>query len=195
MLMTNMLTTNRAKLRSAIGGSTMLAWCMTAAAAPATFVLSSSTFKDGTLMPPKVALKDQPGCGGEDISPQLTWSHAPDGTKSFALTMVSEEGQGGMGEPLLVAYGVAANVTSFAEGELSQASDKFVGGTNIHGLGTYDGPCHGAGSSHHYMFKVIATDLDPKALAPGLTLSELQDKLQGHAKGVAGLVGLFTKSQ
>ncbi len=111
------------------------------------------------------------------------------------MTLVSEEGQGGLGEPLLVVYGVPANVTSFAEGELSHASDKFVGGKNIHGIGTYDGPCHGAGSSHHYMFKVIATDLDPKTLAPGLTLLELQARLQGHVKGVAGLVGLFTKGQ
>ena len=191
-----MRMTNRAKLLFAVGGATMLAsLCMNAAAAPATFVLSSSTFKDGTLMPPRVALHNPPNCGGEDISPQLSWSNAPDGTKSFALTMVSEEGQGGLGEPLLVVYGVSAGVTSFAEGELSRASDKFVGGKNIHGLGTYDGPCHGAGSSHHYIFKVIATDLDPKALAPGLTLPELQAELQGHARGVAGLVGLFTKSQ
>jgi Raf kinase inhibitor-like YbhB/YbcL family protein len=187
---------NRAKLLRAAGGATMLAsLCMSAAAAPATFVLSSSTFKDGTLMPPRVAMNTPANCGGEDISPQLSWSNAPEGTKSFALTMVSEEGQGGLGEPLLVVYGVPANVTSFAEGELSQASDKFVGGKNIHGIGTYDGPCHGAGSSHHYMFKVIATDLDPKTLAPGLTLLELQARLQGHAKGVAGLVGLFMKGQ
>ena len=191
-----MLMTNRAKLLFAAGGATMLvSLCMNAAAAPATFVLSSSTFKDGTLMPPRVALNNPANCGGEDISPQLSWSNAPDGTQSFALTMVSEEGQGGLGEPLLVVYGVSANVTSFAEGELSRTSDKFVGGRNIHGLGTYDGPCHGAGSAHHYMFKVIATDLDSKVLAPGLTLLELQAKLQGHTKGVAGLVGLFTKSQ
>ena len=185
---------NFARLLCAAGGATMLASLYTsAAAAPATFVLSSSTFKDGTLMPPRVAAPAN--CGGEDISPQLSWSNAPGETRSFALTMVSEEGQGGLGEPLLVVYGVPADVTSFAEGELSQASDKFVGGKNIHGIGTYDGPCHGAGSSHHYMFKVIATDLDPKALAPGLTLLELQARLQGHAKGVAGLVGLFTKGQ
>lgn len=191
-----MLMTNRAKLLLAAAGATMPAWlCLSAMAAPATFVLSSSTFKDGTLMPPKVALKSPPSCDGEDISPQLSWSNAPDGTKSFALTMVSEEGQGGLGEPLLVVYGVPAGVTSFAEGELSQPSEKYVGGKNIHALGTYDGPCHGAGSSHHYMFKVMATDLDPKALAPGLTLSELQAKLQGRVKGAAGLVGLFTKSQ
>ena len=185
---------NRAKLLCAAGGAIMLASsCMSAAGAPATFVLSSSTFKDGTLMPPRVAAPAN--CGGENVSPQLSWTNAPEGTKSFALTMVSEEGQGGLGEPLLVVYGVPANVTSFAEGELSTAADKSVGGKNIHGIGSYDGPCHGAGSAHHYMFKVIATDLDPKALAPGLTLPELQASLQGHAKGVAGLVGLFTKGQ
>jgi Raf kinase inhibitor-like YbhB/YbcL family protein len=191
-----MLTTNCAKLLFAAGGATVLAsLSLIAAAAPATFVLSSSTFKDGTLMPLRTALNQPPGCAGDDISPQLSWSNAPEGTKSFALTMVSEEGQGGLGEPLLVVYGVPANVTSFAEGELSRASDKFVGGKNIHGLGTYDGPCHGAGSAHHYMFKVMALDLDPTALAPGLTLSQLQTNLQGHTKGVAGFVGLFTKIQ
>ena len=38
---------------------------------------------------------------------------------------------------------------------------------------------------------MIATDLDPKALPPGLTRTELLDKLHGHVKGAAGLVGLF----
>ena len=42
-------------------------------------------------------------------------------------------------------------------------------------------------------FKIIATDLDPKELPPGLTLPELEAKLNGHVKGAAGLVGLFVK--
>jgi hypothetical protein len=37
----------------------------------------------------------------------------------------------------------------------------------------------------------VATDLDPKALPPGLTRLELLEKLNGHAKGAAGMVGLF----
>jgi hypothetical protein len=40
---------------------------------------------------------------------------------------------------------------------------------------------------------IIATDLDPKELPAGLTLPEFQAKLNGHAKGAAGLVGLFVK--
>jgi phosphatidylethanolamine-binding protein (PEBP) family uncharacterized protein len=36
-----------------------------------------------------------------------------------------------------------------------------------------------------------ATDLDPKALPPGLTRNDLLAKLDGHVKGATGLIGLF----
>ena len=42
-------------------------------------------------------------------------------------------------------------------------------------------------------FMIIGTDLDTKELPAGLTLPELQAKLDGHVKGAAGLVGLFVK--
>jgi Raf kinase inhibitor-like YbhB/YbcL family protein len=168
-----------------------------AAAAP--FTLMSSTFKDGTLMPAKVANMNAPGatpnpnCVGQNVSPQLSWSGAPEGTKSFAIEMVDPEGRGGLGVFHWVAYGISPTTTSFAEGEISKPSDKYVGGKSTQGVGNYSGPCTPPGSPHHYTFKVIATDLDPKELPPGLTLPELDAKLAGHAKGAAGLVGLFVK--
>ncbi len=63
------------------------------------FTLSSATFKDGTMMPKKVANKNpqNPNCVGDNASPELSWSGAPDGTKSFAFTMVDPEGRGGLG--------------------------------------------------------------------------------------------------
>ncbi len=157
------------------------------------FTLTSETFKDGTLMPKKVANKNpsNPNCVGDNVSPQLSWSGVPDGTKSFALTMVDPEGRGGLGVFHWVSYGIPANVTSFAEGEVSKDSEKYVGGKSTQGVGYYSGPCTPPGSPHHYTFLVIATDLDPKELPAGLTLPELQAKLTGHAKGAAGLVGLF----
>jgi Raf kinase inhibitor-like YbhB/YbcL family protein len=170
-----------------------------AVAAAAPFTLTSTTFKDGTMMPTKVANMNapnapmpNPNCVGQNVSPQLSWSGAPDGTKSFALTMVDPEGRGGLGVFHWVSYGIPANVTSFAEGEVSKASDKYVGGKSTQGVGNFSGPCTPPGSPHHYTFKIIATDLDPKELAPGLTLPELEAKLAGHTKGAAGLVGLFT---
>ena len=186
-------------------GTTMLAaWGMAqlADAAPAGFSLSSSTFKDGTMMPKKVANMNapnapmpNPNCVGENVSPQLSWSNPPDGVKSYALTMVDPEGRGGLGVFHWVSYGIPANVTSFAEGEVSKASDKYVGGKSTQGVGNFSGPCTPPGSPHHYTFKIIGTDLDPKELQPGLTLPELEAKLAGHVKGAAGLVGLFVKPQ
>ena len=50
---------------------------------------------------------------------------------------------------------------------------------------------------HHYTFVLIATDFDPKELPPGLTRDEIIAKIAPdnaspiHAKGDAGLVGLF----
>ncbi|HEY4266228.1 MAG TPA: YbhB/YbcL family Raf kinase inhibitor-like protein [Micropepsaceae bacterium] len=188
------------KILLAAGGMVLASWGAVelAHAATAPFRLMSSTFKDGTMMPAKVAnvsnpAMPNPNCVGQNVSPQLSWSGAPEGTKSFAIEMVDPEGRGGLGVFHWVAYGIAPNVTSFAEGEVSKVSDKYIGGKSTQGVGSYSGPCTPPGSPHHYTFKVIATDLDPKELPPGLTLPELDAKLAGHAKGAAGLVGLFVK--
>jgi Raf kinase inhibitor-like YbhB/YbcL family protein len=188
-------------LRSLVAvGSVVLALASTANAADP-FTLSSTTFKDGQLMPRKVAnsLASNPNCVGQNVSPQLSWSGVPDGTKSFAIMMVDPEGRGGAGVNHWVAYGIPASVTSFAEGEISNPSDKYVGGKSTQGVGFYSGPCTPPGSPHHYTFVIVATDLDPKELPPGLAREELQAKIvppapaPSHAKGSAGLVGLFVK--
>ena len=167
------------------------------------FSLSSTTFKDGQMMPKKVAnnLSNNPNCVGENVSPQLSWKGAPDGTKSFAILMEDPEGRGGAGVHHWVAYGISPSITSFAEGELSKPSDKYVGGKSTQGVGYYSGPCTPPGTPHHYTFVVIATDFDPKELPPGLTREDFLAKLAppapapSHAKGAAGLVGLFVKPQ
>src|SRR6266699_2616787 len=160
------------------------------------FEISSTTFKDGGMLPQKAANKNagnNPNCVGENVSPQLSWVNTPAGTKSFALLMVDPEGRGGAGVNHWVAYGIPADVTGFAEGEVSKEGPKYVGGKSTQGVGFYSGPCTPPGSPHHYTFLIIATDLEPKELPPGLTLPELQAKLAGKTKGAAGLVGLFVK--
>ena len=157
------------------------------------FMLTSPAFKDGTPLQKRNAgdRKENPNCIGENISPPLSWSSPPEGTKSFALTMVDPEGRGGQGVVHWIAYGIPVSVTGFTEGEVSKPSDKYVGGKGSAGLGTYQGLCTPRGAPHHYTFVLIATDLDPKELPPGLTREELFPKLTGHTKGATGLVGLF----
>jgi Raf kinase inhibitor-like YbhB/YbcL family protein len=175
----------------------------TGAEAQGPFTLTSTTFKDGQMMPRKVAnsTPTNPNCVGENVSPQLSWSNPPEGTRSFAILMEDPEGRGGAGVHHWVAYGIPPKVTSFAEGEVSKPSDKYVGGRSTQGVGNYSGPCTPPGSPHHYTFILIATDLDPKELLPGLTREEFLAKLvpappaASHAKGTTGLVGLFVKPQ
>jgi Raf kinase inhibitor-like YbhB/YbcL family protein len=184
-----------------LAASALTAVFATSAAAADPFTVTSTTFKDGQLMPRKVANSNpqNPNCVGENVSPQLAWKGVPEGTKSFAILMEDPEGRGGAGVHHWVAYGIPASVTSFAEGEVSKASDKYIGGKSTQGVGNYSGPCTPPGTPHHYTFVIIATDLDPKELPAGLTREEVLAKIvpaapaMSHAKGTAGLVGLFVK--
>jgi Raf kinase inhibitor-like YbhB/YbcL family protein len=164
------------------------------------FSLTSTTFKDGTVMPKNAAnstanAPTNPNCVGENVSPQFSWTGVPEGTKSFVLTMFDPEGRAPSGVSHWVAYGIPASVTGFAEGEVSKPSDKYVGGKSTQGVGFYSGPCTPPGTTpHHYTFVLIATDFDPKELPPGLTRDELIAKFgppPAHVKGSTGMVGLF----
>jgi Raf kinase inhibitor-like YbhB/YbcL family protein len=165
------------------------------ARAEGVFTLSSSGFKDGERMATKFAgnNKANPNCVGENISPALSWANPPEGTKSYALMMFDPEGRPPGGVSHWVAYGIPVSVTGFAEGEVSKASDKYIGGTGTAKLNSYTGPCTPVGPLHHYTFTLIATDLEPAALKPGLTREELVKELDGHAKQATGLIGTFSK--
>ena len=157
--------------------------------------LTSPAIQDNGTLATKNACSDKqrtPNCVGENISPPLAWSNPPDGTKSFALLLFDPEGRAPAGVSHMVLYGIPADVKGFAEGELSKPSDKFVGGKNLMGVGIYFGPGTPPNTDwHHYTFTLIATDLDPKALEPGLTRDELATALQNHVKGATGLVTRF----
>jgi len=66
------------------------------------FMLTSSAFKDGTLMPKKMAgaNKTNPNCVGENVSPTLSWANPPADTKSYALLMFDPEGRPPGGQSL-----------------------------------------------------------------------------------------------
>jgi Raf kinase inhibitor-like YbhB/YbcL family protein len=171
--------------------------CASAAAEPptpaGTFVLTSPAFEDNGRLQKKFAGSDKTNanCVGENISPPFSWSNAPSGTKSFAFIMVDPEGRSGLSVVHWVAYGIPSTVAGFTEGEVGQASSKYIGGKGTRGLSTYIGPCTPAGDWHHYTFTLIATDLEPKALQPGMTRDELLTALTGHVLGAAGRIGRF----
>src|SRR5271154_4694964 len=187
----------RQRLFIAAAATLVLSFAATAANAAGVFTLESKTFSDGKVMPKKVANNNpaNPNCVGENVSPELSWSNVPDGTKSLVLLMSDPEGRAPAGVSHWVAYGIAPTVTGFAEGETSKDSDKYVGGKSTMGVGHYSGPCTPPNASpHHYTFILIATDFEPKELAPGMTREDVIAKFgpaPAHVKGSTGVVGLF----
>jgi hypothetical protein len=166
-----------------------------AARAADALTLTSSAVQDNGILATKNACSDKqrtPNCVGENLSPPLAWSNVPDGTKSFALLLFDPEGRAPAGVSHMVIYGIPADVKGFAEGELSKPSDKFVGGKSTMNQAVYWGPGTPPNTDwHHYTFTLVATDLDPKALEPGMTREELAAALKDHVKGSAGLVTRF----
>ena len=61
-----------------------IGWSGQSANAQAVFTITSKNFKDGERLATKMAgnNKQNPNCVGENVSPELSWSNAPAGTKS-----------------------------------------------------------------------------------------------------------------
>jgi len=87
------------------------------------FTLSSPAFRDGDVWPPKFAGADpqrtNPPCPGQNVSPPLMWSNAPEKTKSFAILMFDPDGGNGIGASHWIAYNILASKTKLEEGEAS----------------------------------------------------------------------------
>lgn len=169
-----------------------------AARAAEPFALTSPAFKDGDVWPTKYAGADpsrtNPPCPGENVSPPLAWSNPPAGTKSYALMLQDPDGANGLGVFHWIAYDIPASKTSFAEGEASKPPNGWVGGKNAIGKNFYFGPCGPSGHSlHHYIFTMVATDIEPGTLKPDMNHDELVNALKGHALAPASIVGRYTR--
>ena len=182
-----------------LAGSLALAFAFGALGAnvsqAAAFTITSPSFADNEIIPKKHAAKGGPRkCDGENISPALQWSNAPAGTKSFAIVVTDAVGGHGLGIVHWVGYGIPASTTSLAEGAVSKPSKAYVGGKNVIKKGFYFGPCPDVGDNpHHYEFKIIALDLAPDALAPGLDLAGLFKAIKGHNLSATSIVGRYAR--
>jgi Raf kinase inhibitor-like YbhB/YbcL family protein len=158
------------------------------------FNLTSTAFKDGGKLPQKYSGNNpqNKNCDGQNVSPELSWSGAPAGTKSFALMLYDTAGRAPLGVVHWLAYDIPATKTSLKEGEATNPSSEFKGGKSTMGLQTYFGPCPPKGvKPHPYVFTAMALDLAPDALAPGLDQAALGAAVQGHLLESVSLVSRY----
>lgn len=88
---------------------------MSASPAFASFTLSSPSFSDGATLP-SAHVHNAMGCTGQNRSPALQWQGAPEGTKSFAVTVYDPDAPTGSGWWHWVVYDLPASTTSLPEG-------------------------------------------------------------------------------
>jgi Raf kinase inhibitor-like YbhB/YbcL family protein len=177
---------------TALAVSVMLAGMAQAA----TLKLTSSAFKEGGMIAAKYAghLVTKRGataptdCGGQNVSPALSWTNVPAGTKSFGLVIYDPDGAKGGGAVHWIAYGIAGDRRSLPESFGNKATG-YVGGTSAAGNHDYMGPCPTPGHTNHYIFSLYALDLAPDAMQPGLTRDQFLDAVKGHVLDNGSIVG------
>ena len=80
-----------------------------------TFTLASNSLSDGAECPMKHVFSSF-GCTGGNVSPELHWSGAPEGTKSFALTVYDPDAPTGSGWWHWVVFNIPPATTSLPKG-------------------------------------------------------------------------------
>lgn len=154
--------------------------CVDMAAQP--FTLRSDAFENGQPIPARHT------CEGEDVSPSLSWSEPPEGTRSFALVVDDPDAPRGTFTHWL-AWGIGADAGGLGEGEAPPRE-----GRNDFGESGYRGPCPPPGHGpHRYSFRLAALDSELE-LAAGAGKSEFERALDGHALAVAELVGAYERT-
>jgi Raf kinase inhibitor-like YbhB/YbcL family protein len=133
------------------------------------FEVVSTDVKDGERLP-SAQVSGIFGAGGDDRSPQLSWSGFPTETKSFVVTCYDPDAPTGSGFWHWAVVDIPASVTSLPSGAGDETGGVLPDGAfqlrNDAGLRRYLGaappPGHGR---HRYLFVVHAVGVDPLGLS------------------------------
>jgi len=151
------------------------------------FTLTSSDFQNGGDIPQKFT------CKGADVSPELSWTNPPTGTRSFTLIADDPDAPAGTWTHWVL-FDLPAQTSTLPEGvaKVDEVPDGGRQGRNDFRKIGYGGPCPPPGKPHRYFFKLYALD---KALnlKPGASKQEVEQAMQGHVLGQAELVGRFRR--
>lgn len=126
------------------------------------FTLSSSSFNPKKPLPMKHVFNGF-GCSGENISPALEWAKAPEGTKSFAVTVYDPDAPTGSGWWHWTVVNIPATVTKLEEGASNNKKlpAGAVEGRTDYGKPGWGGACPPPGNKpHRYIFTVHALKVE-----------------------------------
>ena len=135
---------------------------------------------------------------GQNRSPALQWQGAPEGTKSFALTLYDPDAPTGSGFWHWVLFDIAASVTQLATGLGStNTTDLGASGTQVtndYGTSGYGGPCPPTGlPAHRYIFTVHALGVSRLEPPANPTNAVVRFLIHQNTLAMATLTGLYKR--
>jgi Raf kinase inhibitor-like YbhB/YbcL family protein len=146
-------------------GAAAIALSMWAApAAHAQMKVTSDDIKEGAVSS-KAMEANVFGCKGDNISPSLTWTGAPDGTKSFAINLYDPDAPTGSGFWHWVVFNIPISTMSLPKDAGDVKKSVMPAGAiqarNDYGFWGFGGMCPPEDkSTHHYKLTVYAVDED-----------------------------------
>lgn len=155
---------------------------------------------------PGAALNDEQafdgmGCTGQNVSPEMRWSGAPAGTRSFALLLHDPDAPtGGAGWWHWIVYDIPAGTTQLPKGAGKADGSALPQGAasvaNDYGTTGYGGPCPPAGDKpHRYVFTLYALDVDKLDLPKGAHAPVVGFVVNGKSIGKASLTGMYGRAK
>jgi len=146
------------------------------------FKLTSAVFTHGEAIPTLYT------CDGEDLSPPLSWSGAPEATQSYVLICDDPDAPVGVWDHLIL-FNIPASTSELPEG-ITERTDGSLYGKNSWRRLDYGGPCPPRGV-HRYFFRLYALDA-MLTIKEGASKREVERAMQGHILSQTELMGTYT---
>jgi hypothetical protein len=162
------------------------------------FTVTSSDIAHGETLP-QPHVSGVMGAGGEDRSPQLSWSGFPEGTRGFAVTCYDPDAPTRSGFWHWAVFNIPGSVTELPAGAGDPDGAGLPAGAvtlpNDARLAQYVGAAPPAGHGvHHYQFVVHALDTDHLDLDPGSTPAFLMFNLLSHTLARGAIIATYEQN-
>jgi Raf kinase inhibitor-like YbhB/YbcL family protein len=156
------------------------------------FTLTSADITDGEQLA-TAQVSGILGAGGEDVSPQLSWSGFPTETKSFVVTVYDPDAPTGSGFWHWAVVDLPASVTSLESGAGDEHGSGLPAGAfqlaNDAGSARYTGAAPPAGHGRHRYFTAVhAVDVESLGIPADASNAFLGFNLHSHTLARAVLV-------
>ena len=165
----------------------------------ADFKLSSPEIKANSTMAKRFEFNGF-GCSGENKSPALKWSGAPEGTRSFAVTMYDPDAPTGSGWWHWMVINIPADTTELASGAGAVNSTTLPKGAVQnridYGVAAWGGTCPPQGDKpHRYIFTVYALKTDKLDVPADATAALTGYMIHGNALGKASFTAKYGRAK